>query len=123
LTERGPRATTNGHPGEEAALESVRRLEASLESRRNQQEAAEARRAAAHSQARDIVARALEEARREAREHEARVLLEADTEAERILGEARAEVGTFRALAEGDRPQAVREVLRCISPGSPGGGA
>lgn len=101
-------------------LDSVRRLERELEDRRGVEEVAGARRAAARAEAGRIVREARSEAEREAAEHRRLALDRADEEAERLLREARAEVGALRALAARDLAAATQDVLDVIFPGRGG---
>jgi vacuolar-type H+-ATPase subunit H len=103
--------------GEEAALESVRRLEGTLEDRRELREAAEASLAAAREEAQGVVREARNEALKSAEEYRLRSLAEADEEAARILDAARTEVDRLRSLAKEDRPAAARLVVESVLPG------
>ncbi len=111
-----PRDTTNGRVAEQAALESVRRLEETLEGQRDLKEATQTRIEAAQKEAARIVREAREEALRTAEERRSRMLAEADEEAERLLGKARGESGRLLALAEEDRAAAAVEVIGWLVP-------
>ena len=118
-----PEATLN-ESKDTTALESVRRLEEKLDDRRSVEEAAEVRVAAAREEAERVVREARERAKKDAAEHRREALARADGEAERVLAEAESRAATLRALAENDRPAAVREVVGMVLPaGGPGRGA
>lgn len=99
-----------------SALESVRRLEERLDDRHSTEEAAKARVAAAREEAGRIVREARERAAKDAAEDRREALARADEEAERVLAGAKSKAGTLRALAEGDRAAAAREVVAMVLP-------
>ena len=103
--------------GEEAALESVRRLEGTLEDRREHREAAEASLAAVREEAQSVVREARNETLKSAEEYRLRSLAKADEEAARILEAARMEAERLRSLAKEDRPTAIWLLVESILPG------
>ena len=112
MTEKNSR-----NDGKVTALDSVRRLEETLDDNRDVERAAEARLAAAREEAERMVREARETARRGANRERSIALARADEEAERILREARERAENLRALAEGDRAAAGREVVSLVLPG------
>lgn len=104
-------------PKKDTALDSVRRLEERLADKRGAQEAAESSVAAARGEAERLVREAHEAAEGEAAARHREALARADEEARRIVAETESRSARLRALAEEDRPAAVREAVALILPG------